>query len=748
MADIRLSIPVSNYALSPIVPKTTYETRAGGQYTLRLPGERMELVLQRNNAGKEVLGSAEWGVMAAEFAAIEIPGNFALVDFKVVCGYQRRGRGEYETRSALRPGQTSVRVPNVFDQFNNAGSLRVGDVIEIAGEIKMVTRGVEGVPTDPNHIQVLEFAPGMRKAAPIGTQIQADAPVGRFAVRRQPPTAAVQERSSEFLPIGQLQITLFEEDRPTTARAVIDQNELPPEPEADTEGEEPDDGIEPEADAGSGETFNQPINGILDGTASRQLDSDGNVIENPELTYEWTNVRKPAGESDEVAINSPGMARTFFSTVNLMDGDYDFQLKVTNSEGLSHTDIVTHHLEDNLQALIAPELFRVTRTTRTTLWIGWSPVDDFDGWEIRIKETANSWPASGGWTRRNKRQRYWEFTGLKSGTSYDIQIRAYDYRQGADEFGPAASVTSSTNADTSPTPPPRSLRVSGLTGNSAVMTWFAPLGAVQPTGYSWTLRQSVPGTTIKTVNNTRHRRVNLTTLRPNTRYNFFLTALYGTRRSATLDFNLVTPQAALLRAPTAPTNVELVTRRASQVGYFSIRWAPASATTVKYVWGVYELAADGRTTGRLIESGTERPPVTGAHVRNAVTGRRYRFAVRAVDARGATSGSVSLVFTAPAPVARPAPPAPVSLGPLTLTLTTSGRYYGGALRGSVAAVAGGGIPPYSITFSGASGATVTQTTDVFALVYRAGVRSTGVSATVTDSSTPALTRTASATVRA
>ena len=132
MADIRITVPVSNYALEPIVPKATWTTLTNRQYQVRRGGEGMALVLQRVNAGGEINNDSAWGTLAAQFAALEIPGNIAVVNFAEVCGYQRKGFGEYQTMSALKPGDTRVQVPNIFSA-DAAGSIRTGDIIEIAG---------------------------------------------------------------------------------------------------------------------------------------------------------------------------------------------------------------------------------------------------------------------------------------------------------------------------------------------------------------------------------------------------------------------------------------------------------------------------------------------------------------------------------------------------------------------------------------------------------------------------------------
>jgi PKD domain len=84
----------------------------------------------------------------------------------------------------------------------------------------------------------------------------------------------------------------------------------------------------PVSKAGTDETIYVPTDSItLDGSASR--DPDGNIIR-----YEWTKISGP----DTFNILKPSAVRT--KVMNLQSGTYKFQLKVTDSTGISALDTV------------------------------------------------------------------------------------------------------------------------------------------------------------------------------------------------------------------------------------------------------------------------------------------------------------------------------------------------------------------------------------------------------------------------
>ena len=411
-----------------------------------------------------------------------------------MCGYERRGYGSYETASALKPGQMRVAVPNVYDQFGRVGSIRKGDIIEIRGEVKLVTVGCEGVVTNPNHRQAIEFVPGMRKEVPVGTVIECDSPQGLFQVRQQPPTAAVQEISSELLPIGQLQVTLFESDPLQFLRApagVEPQDEADDaDPDEDDEDETPDDpGAQdaPEVNAGIDRSYRSPERGSLDGYAV-QRNSDGLIDRDAQLTYEWRSVRTlPSGQTTRPVIANPNALRTSFTTTGLQDGQYTFELTATNTDDMSDADTVTHRVGSAPSALVAPPTFTASRPTRSSIFLSWGRVPDVTGWQVREKPFTPFQPGDNvQWRDVPANARFYNFSRLAPNTAYYFQVRAVR----DDTEGPVSEANSRTTARTATNPPVRGLSVSGISSTGAVVTWQAPLTGASfnnPSSYRWDL---------------------------------------------------------------------------------------------------------------------------------------------------------------------------------------------------------------------------------------------------------------------
>ena len=711
MADIRITVPVSNYALEPIVPKATWTTLTNRQYQVRRGGEGMALVLQRVNAGGETFDSSTWGVLAAQFAALELPGNFAIVNFAQVCGYTRKGRFDYVTASALVPGQTRVRVPNIFNNFGLAGSIRVGDIIEIAGEIKLVIKGVEGNATDPSHDEFLQFMPGMRKAAPVGTPIECDFPEGRFEVRDQPPSASVNDQDAGLLNVGQLQVSLFEADQTVLARAPAaigaaeGEEPLPEvvaeeEEEAVVETESPGGSIFPTARAGGGRTFIKPQYGVLDGSNSRQLDALGALDRDARLNYRWVSLSTPSGQAAPT-IDRRDRARTGFRTVGLRNGAYSFQLTVTNSDGLSSTGTVNHRVGTALAALAATSRFaaKADGITRTTVTLEWESVLDAGGWQIRGRQTGTDW-----WVWRNLEERFRQYTfaNLTAATAYEFQIRPT--RQGVDNTAPAltASATATTAAAAAPTPSvvlPTSVpdAVISNTGYSAVIEWSAPAGhdaspPTRATRYEWQLYRVGPtgeepigkleghGATAKTSALAEEEsylttglRANLRTLRPQTSYLLRVWAVYGTRKSDPVTIPFTTGN---YRKALPPGPVRNLTAAVADIYSDAVRFTWDAPTPVdgralpqKYFWSVRHSRVAG-SAGLAVHSPPGDSSDTEGYASGLEPDTEYRIVVAAADALDTRGAFVNVLFRTreagmPAPV-RPTGTDPEPIQPMSI----------------------------------------------------------------------------------
>ncbi|MDR1323881.1 MAG: hypothetical protein LBK68_05525, partial [Candidatus Margulisbacteria bacterium] len=90
--------------------------------------------------------------------------------------------------------------------------------------------------------------------------------------------------------------------------------------------------VAPTANAGTDKNITLPTNSTtLDGSASN--DNDGSIV-----SYEWTQISKPASAPDAVISSATG-ATTNVS--GLQEGTYTFRLKVTDDDGADSTDDVT-----------------------------------------------------------------------------------------------------------------------------------------------------------------------------------------------------------------------------------------------------------------------------------------------------------------------------------------------------------------------------------------------------------------------
>lgn len=88
----------------------------------------------------------------------------------------------------------------------------------------------------------------------------------------------------------------------------------------------------PIALAGTDHTMTLPTDSILlDGYASN--DADGSIA-----VWRWTNISGPASGGTSFQIVNPAIAKT--TVRNLVAGTYQFELKVTDNDGLNANDTV------------------------------------------------------------------------------------------------------------------------------------------------------------------------------------------------------------------------------------------------------------------------------------------------------------------------------------------------------------------------------------------------------------------------
>jgi len=114
--------------------------------------------------------------------------------------------------------------------------------------------------------------------------------------------------------------------------------------------------LPPVANAGNDITITLPLQTVT--AAGTGTDADGTIT-----AYQWTKVSGPAG----YIIVSPNQAQTVIK--DLEEGEYQFELKVTDNNGASSTDIMTVIVKPALQTRSAARLFPNPATTTLNIEI-------------------------------------------------------------------------------------------------------------------------------------------------------------------------------------------------------------------------------------------------------------------------------------------------------------------------------------------------------------------------------------------
>ena len=585
----------------------------------------------------------------------------------------------------------------------------------------------------------------MRKAAPVRERpLSATSPEGRFEVRDQPPSASsVNDQDAGLLNVGQLQVSLFEADPLVLVRtapaALAPTPELPDEEEDEDEegGAETSPDLSPIADAGSPRTFTSPEDGVLDASASRQLDGERMLDRTAtgSLQYDWSVASRPPGQTSDPVIDDQDGRQTTFGTRGLAEGTYTFQVLVTNDDGLTDVDRVAHRVSATQAALASPANLRATERSDDSITVEWDPATDVDSYQIRWQIVAEPGedsfrhlPFGNQNSGLSSRVRSFTVSGLNSDTNYEVQVRSV--RDGSFS-APPAQVESRTVAQDSDVNPVRNIRVDGISTSTAQITWGAPStanSAPTPTGYRWeALKLLTPGRELRMSG----ARVTSTTLvaslrslETNKRYRVRVFALYGSRESRPATVNFRTNDVARAAQPGIVTNLRTVS--APKATSMHLAWTfPTGGTPVSHVYWTLRLAD---SPGTLVRQGKRYGTTYNtAYFSGLRPNTRYRLTVAAANADDVRGQFESRVFTTAGTTPAPARPAAISQGTLSVSFTATARLVFSAIIGQATATATGGVPPYSYAWTGTtpvSGQTVR--------FYGTG-RTRAVSVTVTDS---------------
>ncbi len=231
-------------------------------------------------------------------------------------------------------------------------------------------------------------------------------------------------------------------------------------------------------------------------------------------------------------------------------------------------------------------------------------------------------------------------TGLNQGTTYHYAVVSTN-SSGVSSTSPDSSFTT-TGVAANPSPVISAVTASGITGNSAIITWTTDQGSSSQVSYGTTTAygtQSPVNNTLVTTHS-----VTLTGLTAGTTYDYVVTSLNSTNGSTTSgNFTFTTTG-----TPPPPPVISAVTSTGVTSSSATINWTTdqASSSLVSY--------------GTTAAYGSQSPLISTLVTAHSVTltglaqGTTYNFAVTSVNAQNGTSTSGNFTFTTTASTA-PAP---------------------------------------------------------------------------------------------
>ena len=431
----------------------------------------------------------------------------------------------------------------------------------------------------------------------------------------------------------------------------------------------------PTANAGTDQSITLPISTVsLTGSGS---DADGTIS-----SYNWTKISGPASST----ITNANSAST--TVTGLVQGVYQFQLKVTDNDGATALDTVQITVN---AANIAPTANAgadqsITLPTNTVSLSGSGT--DADGTISSYSWTKISGPASGTITNANTAST--SVTGLVQGVyQYQLKVTDNDAATGLDiiqvTVNAAANVSPAANAGTD-----QSIT---LPTNSVSLTGSGTDGDGTIAGYAWT---KISGPASGTITNANTASTSVTGLVQGV-YQFQLKVTDNDAATA-LDTVQITVNAANI-PPTANAGADQSITLPTNTVSLSGSGTDADGTISSYNWTKMSGPASGTITNTTSATTTVTDLVPGT----------YQFQLKVTDNDGATDLDTVQVTVNAAnipPTANAGPDQSITLPTNTVSLLGSGTDPGGTISAySWTKISG----PSSGTITNANSASTTVT---------------------------------------
>ena len=432
MADVRLTIPASNFAPTLVQNQRTWTDQTANEYRQAYGGDRYTLSItwrplrETADNAQPLQRHSRLPTIMAELSASAKAENSTLIDLAAILGYKRSTGPDlpWEVTESYGIGVSEVRVSASFTD-EQAGVISAGDFISINNEIKLVTQGT--IAVHGGRPAPIQFEPALRKPVAAGTPIETDAPTGRFRLTTPPPTN-VQGRlgatpGNNWRGEISASFVEFDEIDPVEIEAVLEQGTAPAPPTARFSASP--------TSAKEGQTVTLRV------TGSDPQDAP--------LSYEWSG-------SPAVTFSDPDGAETTFT----MPAS-DVEVTLTEWKQADPDARASYSLTITLlsNAPADPKNVTLTEESDGVLFMDWDDDDAVDTWEVQLRRAGTAWGAL-----RTPAVSELRAAGNAPG-SYQGRVR------GVNDFGASAWVTANATVTGSVNRPatPSNLRVSGGAGS-------------------------------------------------------------------------------------------------------------------------------------------------------------------------------------------------------------------------------------------------------------------------------------------